>query len=64
MAHDHDLGDLELGHREFQRRRDAVAAAAGLERRGQVGDVADDEHLARVGVEDGRRVGPAVASRR
>ena len=33
-----------------------------LERRDEVGDVADDEDLARVGVEDRRRVGAAVAA--
>ena len=63
VAHDDDLFDLELGHREFQRRRNAVVPAAGLERRGEVGDVADDEDLARVGIEDDRRLDPAVASR-
>ena len=64
VAHDHDLVDLELGHREFERGRDAVTAAAGLERRGEVGDVADDEHLARVGVEDHAPDRPGCRSRR
>jgi hypothetical protein len=47
VAHHHQLLDLELGDREFERRRDAVPAAVRLEGRDEVGDVADDEHLAR-----------------
>ena len=62
MAHDHDLRDVELGNRELQRGRDAMTPAARLERRNEVGDVANDENLAGIGVEDGRRIGPAVAA--
>ena len=60
VAHHHQLLDLELGDREFERGRDAVIGAVRLERRHQVGDVADDEHLAGPGVEDLRRIDPAV----
>ncbi len=60
VAHDHDFLDLELGDRKLQRRRDAVAARSRLERRSEVADVADDEHLARLGIEDDRRLDPAV----
>ena len=64
VSDDHDLCDLELGHGELERRRDAVKAAAGLIRRGERGDVTDDEHLARPGVEDVRGVDPAVGAGR
>ena len=62
MPHHHDFADAQLGDREFERRRHAVAPAAALERRDEVGDVADDEDLARIGVEDRRRIGAAVAA--
>ena len=62
MSHDQDLADVELGHRELQRRGDAVIASARLIGRREGGDVAHDEHLAGVGVEDLRRVAPAVGA--
>src|SRR5690349_17569947 len=60
MTHDDDFLDLELSHSEFQRRRHAVVAGRGLERRCECGDVAYDEHLARLGVEDDRWLNAAV----
>jgi hypothetical protein len=62
MAHDDDLRHLQLGDGEFERRRDAMAAAIGFKGRDQVGDIADDEDLAGIGVENGRWVGAAVAT--
>ena len=62
VAHHHQLLDLELGDREFERGRDAVIGAVGLVGRHQVGDVADDEHLARPRVEDLGRIDPAVGA--
>ena len=49
-------------HREFQRRRDAVGAAVGLEHRHQVGDVAHDEQFARAGVENHFRRDAGIAA--
>ena len=62
VAHDHDLVDLELGHRELQRGRDAVVATARLVGRGERGDVAHDEHLAGPGVEDLGGIDSAVGA--
>ena len=62
VAHDHDFRNFELRNREFQRGGHAVTAAVSLERRHEIGDVPDHEDLARIGVENGRRVGPAVAA--
>jgi hypothetical protein len=62
VTHYNDLGDIQLGHAEFQRSRDTMASAAGFEWRNQVSDVADHEYLARVGVEDGRRIRAAVTA--
>jgi hypothetical protein len=39
-----------------------MASAIGLEWRDEVGDIANDENLTGIRVEDGRRVGPAVAT--
>ena len=60
VAHHHQLLDLELGDGELQRRRDAVIIVVRLERRDEIGDVADDEHLARPRVENLGRIDPAV----
>ena len=60
MAHDEDFRDLQLGDSKFQRSRYAVPPAAQLERRDEVGDIANDKHLSRRGVEYGRRIDPAV----
>ena len=62
VAHDQDLADFELGDREFERRRDAVEAAAGLIGRGERRDVAHDEHFAGPGIENLRRVDAAVGA--
>ncbi len=62
VAHHHQLLDLELGDGELQRRRDAVIIVVRLEGRDEVGDIADDEHLARPRVEDLGRVDPAVGA--
>ena len=62
VAHHHQFVDLELGHREFERRRDAVIMIVALERRDEIGDVPDHEHLARPRVEDLGRIDPAVGA--
>ena len=62
MAHDHDAPDIEHLDPELQRRRDAVQEAVGFIRGDQIGDVADDEQLARGGVEDQGRVSAAVGT--
>ena len=43
-------------------RREAVQAAIRLVGGHEIGDVADDKHLPRGGVEDVRRLGPAVSA--
>jgi hypothetical protein len=60
VAHHHDLGDVELRHRELQRRGDAVAQAADFKRRDERRDVADDEDFARRGIEHDHRIDSAV----
>src|SRR3546814_7602223 len=60
MAHHDDLLHLKDRDGEFQRGRNAMAAAAELQRRHEVGDVANREYLAGCGVEDGGGIGPAV----
>src|SRR5688500_12190704 len=60
VAHDDDLRHLKLGHGEFERRGNTVAAAAQFERRDEVGDVADAEYLARRRIENLGRLDPAV----
>src|SRR4249919_2190881 len=62
MAHDNDFRNVELGDRELQRGRDAMTPTARLERRNEVGDVANDENLARIGVEDGGGIGTAIGT--
>ncbi len=62
MAHDDDFLDLQLGHRKFERGRDAVMARRRLERRNQIGDVAHDENLAGQRVEDLRGLDAAVGA--
>ena len=54
--------DAQVEHGELDRRADAVELAARLVGRHQVGDVADDEQLARHGAEDRFRVDAAVAA--
>ena len=63
MTHDADFWDLELGDRELKGGRDAVPAAAGFERRNEVGDVTHDENLAGICVEDRGRIRATVAAR-
>ena len=60
MPHDHDLANVEELHRELERGGNAVIARRRLERRHHRGDVADDEDFARIGIEDLRRIDPAV----
>jgi len=62
VAHHHQLVDLELGHREFERRRNAVIILVGLEGGHEIGDVAHDEHFAGPRIEDRRRIDPAVGA--
>ena len=64
VAHDQDFADLELGHCKLQRGRNAVVAAARFIGRGERGDVAGDEHLARPGVEDFGRIARLSAQAR
>jgi hypothetical protein len=52
MAEHDDVPDAEYLHREFERSEHAVTDAVGHERRHQIGDVTDDEQLARMGIED------------
>jgi len=59
--HDHFL-DFQHLHREFERGRDAVAAGRGFERGDHRGDIAHDEHFARVGVEHLGGVDAAVGT--
>ena len=64
VAHHHDLLHLELGHGEFQRRGNAVITWRRLKGRGEICDVAHDEHLAGPGVEDDAPDRPGCRSRR
>ena len=60
VAHHHDLLNLQLLHRKLKRSGNAVQAGCGFERRDQRGDVANHEDLARIDIEDLRRIDPAV----
>ena len=62
VAHHHDLFDLKLGDRKLERGGHAVVARLGLEWGRQVGDVADDENLARLDVENLGRIDAAVGA--
>ena len=62
VAEHDDVPDLEALHREFQRGGGAVTGAVRLVGRYQVGDVADNEDLARCGVEDGFRRRAGIAA--
>ena len=56
------MADAEHLHRELQGREHAVADAVPRERRHEIGDVADDEQLARMGIEDDLRRHPGIAA--
>lgn len=58
-----DRLDLKVHHGKFDRRADAVKAGRLLERRREVGDIADDEDSPRPGVEDRGRIDAAVGAR-
>ena len=60
VAQHDDLADRKRPHRELDGRADPVRLVVGAVRRRDVGDVADDEELARPGVEHHLRVGAAV----
>ena len=62
VAHDHDRADAQGENRELERRAGGMAPRVGLVDRHQRGDVADDEQLARAGVEDRLRPGPRVGA--
>src|SRR6185312_8939065 len=62
VAHHQYLADFKLRDREFKRCRDAVKAAARFIRWGEGGDIPGDEHLARAGVENHRRIASAVGA--
>ena len=63
MPHHHDFADLEELHGEFESRRNPVLAGRGLERRHQCRDIAHDEDLTRVDVENLRRIDATVRAR-
>eukprot|EP00611_Tribonema_gayanum_P004131 TRINITY_DN13325_c0_g1_i1.p2 TRINITY_DN13325_c0_g1~~TRINITY_DN13325_c0_g1_i1.p2 ORF type:complete len:147 (+),score=21.71 TRINITY_DN13325_c0_g1_i1:436-876(+) len=58
MAHDDDVVDAQILHREFQRRAGAVVMHVRLIGRDQIGDVAGDEQVARTRIQDERRLDP------
>src|ERR1700734_524711 len=60
VAQHNDLADLKRAHRELDGRADPVRLVVGAVRRRDVGDVADNEQLARPGIEHHLRVGTAV----
>ena len=62
VAHDDDMGDLQHLHRIFERRRCAMALPVGLVGRNQIGDIAQDEDFARVGVKDHLRRDARIAA--
>ncbi|HSW51747.1 MAG TPA: hypothetical protein VLG93_00840 [Sulfuricaulis sp.] len=62
MAHDDHMPDIQAAHRELQRRRGAVVAAALLVRRHQVGHVAHHEQVAGIAVGDNGRIDARVAA--
>lgn len=62
MAHDHNRFHLKLCDRELDRGANTVEPWGFLEWRRQVGDIADNKKLARVGVEDGGGVHAAVGA--
>ncbi len=63
MAQHHDLCHVQRDHGVFDGRRGAVAPAARLIGRDEVGDVAVDEELALLRPEDRGHMHPAVAAR-
>ena len=62
VTHDHDLGNIELGHAIFDGCGDSVARSVRFEGRRKIGDVPNDEDVAWVGIENGRGIGTAVAT--
>ena len=62
VTEDDDVADAEHLHCELERREYAVAEAVPGERRHQVCDVADDEQLAGVRIEDDLRRHPGIAA--
>ena len=62
MSHDDDMLDLQHLNRELDARRGAVLAAARLEGRHEIGDVAQHEQFARPAIENRFGGRPAVAT--
>ena len=62
VAEHDDVADAEHLHREFERREHAMADPVRRERRHQIGDVAHDEQLARMSIEDHLRRDPGIAA--
>ena len=62
VAHDHDFLHLQHLNGEFQRGRNAVVAGIGLKRRNHRRDIAHDEDLAWIDVEDLGRIDPAIGT--
>ena len=62
MAHDHDLGNVELGHSELNGCGNSVPPFGRFERGHKIGDVPNDEDVTGIGIEYGRRIGAAVAA--
>ena len=62
MPHHHDMLYLQHVDRIFEGGADAVQAVIRLIGRHEIGNVTDDEQLARRGIENVRRLGPAVSA--
>jgi hypothetical protein len=63
MPQDDDMRDLQIPHREFQRGTGAMVIVVRRIGRHEIGDVADDEQLARLRVQQQRRIDPRVGAR-
>ena len=62
VPHDHDVADVQVADRVFQRGADAVVMGVRLVGRDKVGDVPDDEQIAGRRVKEQDRVNPGVAA--
>lgn len=62
VSHDHDVADVQVADRVFQRGADAVVMGVRFVGRDKVGDVPDDEQIAGRRVKEQDRVNPGVAA--
>jgi len=62
MTHDHDLTNIKLIHAILDGCRDAVSSTDRLEWRHKVGNISNDEDVARIGIKNARWIGTAVAT--